>query len=207
MFGNATAIGCFLIPKKRKKLRILGQIQALPKDIALLAQDETDLQLFPSLRAGWGPRGQAASVQITGYNARRTLFGAMNLRTGHLLCLDQDRKREEDFLEFLDFLRTHYRSGPLALLLDGNSIHTSEASLSLAEDLDIQFLWLPQRSPHLNPMDRLWGHGKEAVCSNYQQDSIDDQVIYFIDYYQSMSATERLRRSGIYSPDYWLYDV
>lgn len=185
----------------------MRQIRALPLHTALLAQDETDLLLFPVLRSGWARRGQSAPVLLSGYNARRTIFGALHLRTGHLLLLDQERKRAEEFQEFLDYIRWHYRSRPVALLLDENASHTAEGSQSLAEDLDIQLLWLPKRSPHLNPMDRLWGHGKDTVCANWQQPSIEDQTLYFIGYYERLSPTERLNQAGLFSPDYWLYEV
>jgi transposase len=173
----------------------------------LLAEDETDLLLFPTLRAGWAQSGQPARVLISGRNARRTVFGALQLRTGRMLCLEQGGKRAEDFQEFLDFLREHYRSGPVALLLDGHPSHTDAESRSLAEDLDIQLLWLPKRSPHLNPLDHLWGHGKEAVCANYQHPCIEDQVYHFMKYYQELSPTTLLRKAGMLSPDFWLYKV
>jgi DDE superfamily endonuclease len=159
------------------------------------------------LRAGWARRGQAATVLLSGYNARRAVFGTLHLRTGRMLCLDQQRKRTEEFLEFLDFIRWHYRAGAVALLLDKNSIHTAEESQSLAEDLDIQLLWLPQRSPHLNPLDHLWGHGKGAVCANWQQSCIEVQVYQFMEYYHPLSTTEILRKAGMLSPDFWLYRV
>lgn len=81
--------------------------------------------------------------------------------------------------------RWNYRSRPMALLLDENTSHTGEGSQSLAEDLDIQSLWLPGRSPHLNPMDHLWGHGKARVRANYQQRFIEDQTRCFIDFTMS----------------------
>src|SRR5205085_5590250 len=99
------------------------------------------------------------------------------------------------------------RSRPIALILDENSAHTSEDSQSLAQDLDIQLLWLPQRSPHLNPLDQLWGHGKRAVCANIQQLSIDDQVEYFLGYYEELTPRERRIKAGLFSPAFWLYDV
>lgn len=185
----------------------MQQIRALPAHTALLAEDETDLLLFPPLRAGWAACGQPATVPISGYNARRTLFGTLHLRAGRMLCLEQARKRAQEFQEFLDFIREHYRTRPVAMLLDENSSHTDEASQSLAEDLDIQLLWLPKRSPHLNPLDHLWGHGKTAVCANYQHPSIEGQVDHFMKYYQELSPTELLRKSGMHSPDFWLYKV
>lgn len=124
-----------------------------------------------------------------------------------MLNLEQTHKRSDNFQEYLDFLHEHYRTVPVALLLDQNPIHTDVESQSLAEDLDIQLLWLPKRSPHLNPMDHLWGHGKGAVCANYQHATIDDQVHQFMKYYHDLSATELLLKSGMFSPDFWLYDV
>lgn len=193
--------------RRRKKRQILRQIRALPAQTTLLAQDETDLLLFPPLCAGWARRGQAATVLISGYNARRTMFATLDLRTGRMLCLDQERKRTEEFLEFLDFIRWHYRAGPVALLLDENSIHTAEESQSLAQDLDIRLLWLPCRSLQLNPLDHLWGFGKGAVCANWQQSSIEIQVFQFIDYYRTLTKMEMLRKAGMLSPNFWLYRV
>jgi hypothetical protein len=146
-------------------------------------------------------------VPISGYNARRTVFGTLHLRTGHMLRLDQERKRAEEFQEFLDFIRWHYRVWPVALLLDEDSAHTALESQSLAEDLDIRLLWLPKRSPRLNPVDHLWGHGKGAVCANWQQSSIEVQVDQFLEYYHDLSATDLLRKAGMLSPDFWLYGV
>lgn len=207
MGGSASATCWPPTRRQRKKRRLLRQIRALPLHTALLAQDETDLLLFPLLRSGWARRGQPATVLLSGYNARRTIFGALNLRTGHLLLLDQERKRAEEFQEFLDYVRWRYRSQPVALLLDENASHTAEESQSLAEDLDIQLLWLPKRSPHLNPMDHLWGPGKTTACANWQQSSVEVQTLSFIEYYEQLSPTERLNQAGVLSPDFWLYKI
>lgn len=141
-------------------------------------------------------------VPIPGKNARRTVFAALHLRTGRLLCLDQPRKRAEECQEFLDFIRWHYREGSISLLPDENSAHTSPDSQSLAEDLEIQLLWLPKRSSHLHPMDRLWGKGKDVACAKAQQSSIDVQVDHFIEYLQTLSPTEGLRKTGLLCQTY-----
>jgi transposase len=173
----------------------------------LLAQDETDLLLLPPLRAGWARRGQPAPVPLSGKNARRTVFGSLNLRTGHTLFLAQSHKRAKNFQAFLKLIHQHYRGWPVALLLDENSCHTAQGSLRLAHALGIQLLWLPKRSPHLNPVEHLWRHAKAVVCANYQDASLDHQVGYFIDYLQSLSATQRLRKAGVLSKNFWLRGV
>ena len=191
----------------QKKRGLLAKIKALPARTALLAEDETDLLLFPPLRSGWSRRSEEASVLISGYNARRTFFGALHLRSGNMVLLDQARKRTVEFLEFLDLVAWHYRGFPVAMLLDENSTHTSEESRSLAEDLDIQLMYLPVRSPHLNPLDQIWREGKQTVCANWQQTSIEDQVDYFKGYYQGLSPRERLVKAGMFSPNYWLFSL
>jgi hypothetical protein len=81
----------------RKKRRIRRQIKALPRRSVVLAEDETDLLLLPRLRAGWAPRGEPVEVHISGRNARRVIFGAMNLRTGTRLLLPRAGGRAGDF--------------------------------------------------------------------------------------------------------------
>jgi len=170
----------------------------------LLALDETDLLLLPPLRAGWARRGQPAPVPISGQNARRTVFGSLNLRTGHALFLSQPHQCAKNFQAFLKLIHQHYRGWPVALLLDENSCHTAQGSLRLAQGLGIQLLWLPKRSPHLNPVEHLWREAKGVLCANYQDACLDHQGGSFIDYLQSLSATQRLRKAGVLSKKFWL---
>ena len=46
----------------------------------LLILDATVLRWFPPLRSVWAFRGEQAAVRITGRNAKRVLFGAINPR-------------------------------------------------------------------------------------------------------------------------------
>ena len=172
-----------------------------------LAEDETDLRLFPPLHCGWALRGQPAPVPISGHNAKRVLFGALHLRTGHRVFVERRQQRRVDQQAFLKEIRRHYPGGHVALLLDEDSSHTAGASQQLADELDIELLWLPKRSPHLNPMEHLWRHGKEVKSANHQYDSIDNQVEQFIDDLSGLSREEALRKAGILSEDFWLKGI
>ena len=176
----------------------------LPPRSVLLAEDETDLRLFPPVHAGWAVRGQAAEVTISGNNAKRVLFGSINVWTGHRLFLTRQQGRGPDCEAFLDEIHEHYRGWHVALLLDEDSSHTAEDSQSLADDYDIELLWLPKRSPHLNPMDHLWRHGKEVMLANYQHASIDTQAERFLGYLADLPAGEALRKAGVLSGNFWL---
>ena len=192
-------------PRRAYKIRRIRQrIKDLGPRTALLFEDETDLLLFPPLRACWARRGQSAEVLLSGRNARRVVFGAIHVRTGHRLLLPRKRQRGEDFRAFLKLLHEHYRGWQVWLLLDEDTSHTAAASVGLAREYQIGLLWLPHRCPELNAMDHLWGHAKDEVCANHQDASIEHLVDGFIHYIQSLSAEEARCKAGILSEDFWL---
>jgi transposase len=179
----------------------------LPPETVVLIEDETDLLLFPPLRSGWARRGKVVQVWLSGWNARRVIFGAMNLRTGQCLFAVREHQRSADFQFLLEALREQYGNRPIVLVLDEDASHTAKASVTLATKLNIQLLWLPKRSPELNPMDRLWGHGKDHMSANRQYDTIDDQAERFVSYLNSLSNQEALDLAGIHSKRFWLRAV
>jgi hypothetical protein len=168
----------------------------------VLAQDETDLLLFPPLRAAWSKPGEVARVRLSGGNARRVIFGAMNLRTGTRVFVPREKGRSGDFRAFLGDVRSDYRGWHVALLLDEDPCHTAKASLRAAEEMTL--LWLPERSPKLNPMDTLWGQGKDVISANKQYPTIDEQVDRFLGHLRSMTNDEALHTSGVLSRRFWL---
>ena len=173
----------------------------------MLIEDETDLLLFPPLRAMWSPRGQAAQVMLSGWNARRVVFGCMNLATGHRLFQVRRHQRGHDFQAFLLQVHRQYRGWKVTVLLDSDSSHTAKASQTLATQLGIRLLWLPKRAPELNPMDTLWGQAKDVISANKQYTSIDQQAESFITHLSSLSNKEALRTSGVLSARFWLRQV
>jgi hypothetical protein len=179
----------------------------LPGRSVVLAEDETDLLLFPPLRGAWSPRGAPLEVLLSGRNARRVVFGALNLRTGYRLFLPREHRRAADFQALLEAIRSAYRGWHVALLLDEDPSHTAKGSVRLAEVLDIELLWLPKRCPELNPVDTLWGQGKDVVCADKQYADLDEQVERFVRHLESLSACEALHTAGVLSEDFWLRSV
>jgi DDE superfamily endonuclease len=163
--------------------------------------------LFPPLRAGWALRGQPLEVLLCGRNARRVIFGALNLRTGHRLWLTREHRWAEDFQAFLRQLYWHYRGWHVTLLLDEDSSHTARRSPELAGVLGMELLWLPKRCPKLNPLDHLWGDAKDEICANRQYASIEVQAERLINYLSHLSPCEALHRAGVLSKTFWLKSV
>lgn len=149
-------------------------------------------------------RGKPFPVTLSGWNAKRVVFGAINPRTGHRLFLTRQRGRSLEFQEFLHTIHQHYRTRPVALLLDEGPSHTATKSQRLAAALRIELLWLPKRCPELNPLESLWGDGKDHVCANRQYDTVDEEVMRFIDYLCNLTPDDALKRAGVLSDDFWL---
>jgi DDE superfamily endonuclease len=173
----------------------------------VLAEDETDVLLFPPLRAAWARRGQATPVGLTGWNARRVVFGALNVRTGARVFLARERQRSVDYQVFLRQLRRQYPGRRIVLLADEDPSHTARASQSCAAQAGIEVLWLPKRSPHLNPMDHLWRPAKQQVCANRQYPGIDVAARRLIAYLAQLTPHEARRKAGLLAPHGWLQPV
>jgi transposase len=170
----------------------------------VLVEDETDLLLFPPLRAGWARQGEAAQVWLTGWNARRVVFGALDLGSGRRLFVVREHQRSADFQLLLTRLREHYADRPIAVLLDEDTSHTAKGSQELAARLNIRLLWLPKRAPELNPMDTLWGQAKDLLSANRQYETIEEQAARFVKYLESLPDEEALKLAGVLSTDFWL---
>lgn len=170
----------------------------------MLLLDETILRLFPPLRCAWAFRGQQADVRITGRNAKRVLFGAINPRTGHRLVVCRPGMRQEDFQAFLRHLRSRYRGRPLWLILDRAPCHEAHKSQMLAGRLGIGLMWLPTQCPELNPVDHLWRELKRLIAANRQFRTIDEEARYAENWFLRLTAREALRKAGILARDFWL---
>ncbi|HKB40274.1 MAG TPA: IS630 family transposase [Gemmataceae bacterium] len=193
-------------PRVKRRLRLIRRtVRSLPEDCAVLFEDETDLLLFPPLRAGWFLRGKPATVPISGENAKRVVFGTIEVDTGRRILISREEPCAADFQVLLREIRRRYGKRMVALLLDKASRHTAQGTTRLAAKLNIKFIWLPRRSANINPMDRLWKWGKDKTCANKQHGSIDHQADLFINYLSTLSPEEALRKAGILSGRFWLF--
>jgi len=150
----------------------------------VLFVDATTLRLFPPLRCAWAFRGQQAEVRVSGRNAKRVLFGAINPRTGHRLVVARRSMRQADFQAFLRHLRGHYPGRPLWLLLDRAPCHEALKSRQLAARLGIELLWLPKQCSELN--------------------AVDQGADYAERWFLGLTPRQALRKAGALSHAFWL---
>lgn len=166
--------------------------------------DSTVLRWFPPLRAAWARVGQQAQVPLTGENAKRTLWGALNPRTGQRTVTASRQGRREDFIAFLHALRAAYPGRPILLLLDRASCHTAQKSQQAAARLGLHLVWLPKQRSELNAMDHLWRHLKQHVSANRQYPTVDKHVRAAIRWVMRLSPSRALRKAGCLAEGFWL---
>ena len=172
----------------------------------MLIIDATILRWFPPLRYVWAFQGEQAKVPITGRNAKRVLFGAINPRTGHRLVLRRGRQRQDDFQAFLRYLRQHYPGRQIWLLLDKAPCHDAARSQELAARLDIVLVWLPKQCSELNAVDHLWRELKRLIAANRQFRTIDDEADHAEHWFLGLTTREALRKGSVLSENFWLKD-
>ncbi|MGE6761757.1 transposase [Corallococcus interemptor] len=173
----------------------------------LLVMDSTVLRWFPPLRAAWAPVGEQAQVKITGENAKRTLWGAINPRTGRRVVMATRHGRQEDFMAFLRALRASSPGRPLLLVLDRASCHTAQKSQRLATRLGVHLVLLPKQRSELNCMDHLWRPLKQRVSANRQYPTVEQHVDAALQWVLDLSPQDALRKAGCLAEGFWLRDL
>lgn len=188
-------------PEKRGLIRRLKQA---PDRAVLMVADATILRWFPPLRAKWAFVGEQPVVRITGQNAKRVIWGALNIRTGHRIVFHSERMRQQDFQQFLRILAKRSRGLPLWLLLDQAPCHEAQDSKHLASRLGIQLLPLPRQCSELNGMDHLWRELKRLIAANRQFATADELADIAQEWVLGLTNRQALRKAGLLSADCWL---
>jgi hypothetical protein len=180
------------------------RLRQRPAHTVLLSEDETVLRLFPVLRRAWALQGEQAHGAMTGCNAKRVLFGAINLRTGHRVVMRRPNMEQAHFQAFLRLVREAYPGRPIARLLDEAPGHRAAKSQCLAAELDIALIWLPKPCAEFNAMDQLWRELKGPISAHDPYPTIEAHAAAAEPWIRSLTPTEALRKAGIRSKHFWL---
>jgi transposase len=162
-------------PHAAEKQAKLNEILA-DAEATLIAEDECDIHLLAVVRSMWQRVGEQLRFSTPGQNAKRGVFGGLNLRTGEWFYHITGRKRSVEFLAFLTALLTAYPVGTIYVIVDNASIHTSRAVEKwLAAQTRVQLVYLPTYSGHrLNPVEKVWWDLKDDIAANRSFKSLTD---------------------------------
>jgi transposase len=156
------------------------------------------------LRRAWALPGEPAHIAITGWNAKRVLFGAIHLRTGHRIVWRRPNMEQAHFQACLRLLREADPGRRIALRLDEAPGHRASQRQALAAQLDMELSWLPQPCAELNAMEQLWRELKGHSAAHYQYPTIDEHAAAAAQWIRALTPTEALRKAGIRSKNFWL---
>jgi transposase len=135
----------------------------------LLAEDETHINLLGWVRSTWIARGQRQPVMTPGKNWRRTIFGVVDLQSGHFHYQVTRKAISATFTTFCEHLLAAYPTAPVvAVICDNVIIHRSKiVQRWLATHPRLLVLHGAARySPHDNPAERVWGALKAWLANN-----------------------------------------
>jgi len=135
----------------------------LPKDVALLAQDESRFASESNRITSWSLSG--ISVAYSGYRYGTSLncFGSFNIEDGHLLTSFHERGNSETTIEHFKLVREYYGDRPIAYIIDNAPWHKTKKVREYCEEYNITLLFLPPYSPEFNPIERVWGYAKSKI--------------------------------------------
>lgn len=186
-------------PEAGPKLwQLAATLLSAPADAVVLALDECDVHLVPTLRAMWMRRGQQAEVMTPGSNRKRGVFGALALDgpcPGAWHYAVTERKRTPEFLAFLEQLAAAYPTRPLYLVLDNASIHTAKLTRAwLAEHTRVTLCFLPSYAGHReNPVEKVWWRMKQQVTANRLYGDVEKLVAAVDDFFGAFTPEAALR--------------
>lgn len=153
-----------------KRAQFVAEIAVLLQapNLDLYFGDETGIEGDPKPRRRWAQKGVKTQVPYTGDHIRENVIGAVQPRTGELLCHVVPYVDSEWFGLFLknlaDLTRERHQAGRrIMLVLDNASWHKVK-SLPV-EHIELKFL--PPYSPDFNPIEHLWLSLKARWFNNH----------------------------------------
>lgn len=147
-----------------------------PKPATLVFLDSTDLHWCPDIGQTYRPLGQQLKVDTPGLeNPWYALFGSLCFPSGEGLYTVHQRKRTAELLTHLQLLIDLDSDHFWFVVLDNASAHTTAivAAFAAEHQPQLELVYLPTYSPHLNHIERLWRLMRSNVTRNHFYDSLN----------------------------------
>lgn len=185
---------------------VRDQVAALPAGSVLLAEDETHLDLLTRVHATWMPHGVRHRIPTPGSNQRRSLFGALDLDTGHWHYQLTIKAVSASFCAFSAHLLAVYPTAPVVMVLcDNDTTHTSKITQRwLAEHPRLHLVTGARYSPQDNPVERIWAALKRAIA-NTAPTTMTDRVRQAHAYFRHRTPAQLLTSAAPWTSP-WLPD-
>jgi transposase len=162
--------------------------QALSEEkTVVLTADEMMLSTQTTTQKIWLPKGEFPKIDVGTERKIRTIYGALDVKTGHQHALKTNRANSQSSCAFLDFLGGLHSGYKIVLLWDNASWHKSEEVKEYLRTTKHNFhlINFPPYAPELNPQEHVWKAGRSKVTHNACIEDIDKGADNFVDYLNS----------------------
>jgi len=158
-----------------------------PKPALLFYLDSTDLHWCPDLGQAYSETDKQLKVDTPGYaNPWLALFGSLAFPSGEGVYTIHEHKRHQELIYHLQLLMNSYPDHFLFIVLDNASAHTTAKVISFCNQHpnQIELVFLPTYSPHLNLIERLWRVLRHQVTRNQFFDSLDLLAMAVVNWFE-----------------------
>jgi transposase len=141
------------------------------QELEVLFVDESHFSNEPYVQRGWFRVREKKKAPTPNHKERRTIFGALNLRTRRCYWKQADKGNSKAFIEFLHQLHRAFPEKWLIVILDNGSLHKSKKVKKFVEKVDwVKLKFLAPYSPEYNPIERFWKWLKSKVygCKSFK---------------------------------------
>ena len=187
-------------PAKEQRLQEIAATLEKGKEGELVFyQDETTVRLLPLIRSMWMKVGQQLRVTVpANWNRAFSVFLALNPLTGAFVYELLERHNGQAFLTFLEKLVATYPGQAIHLILDNaryHNCHLVQEWLNLHPQ--VHPVWLPKRSPQLNPVEDLWRWLKPAIAANRTHHDLEPLRQACRAELNALTPEQALRKAGL----------
>ncbi len=149
----------------------------------------------------WMKVGQQAKILTpNNWNRYFSVFGAFSPLDGEIIFKIFDRKNGGYFIEFLELLLKTYPTLDIYLVVDRATYHRSRMVKEwLTKNPKIHLIYLPPKSPRLNPVEHIWRWLKGEVAANRTYVDLEPLKQGCIEKLSSLTSEDALRVAGLKS--------
>lgn len=149
-------------------------------EISVWAEDEHRIGLHPVNRRVWVLEGEVPTAPVNWKFKWSWLAGFVEPSSGQTYWWIIPKLNWQVFEQMLTAFAQHFEIGPqrrVVLALDQAAFHTT-ARVTVPEG--IHLLFLPPKSPELQPAERLWPSTNEAIANRSFEslDDLEDQIAH-----------------------------
>ncbi len=129
--------------------------------------DESSPQTTANTVRMWSFRKPIMCKNTTRLKANSFGFYTLN---GNSVIDFKENSKTESVCDFLGKIRSKNPNLKVVMILDNFRSHRANATMEFAKDNDIELVFLPPYSPHLNPIEYIWKSIKRIVSQTFIQD-------------------------------------